>query len=71
MKKKNQIDVDHLAKLANLPLSLKEKKELNQQLKKTISYIKILDKLKTDDLAPTAQVTGLENVFDRTESAKC
>jgi len=60
-KRSKKIDIDHLAKLANLKISPKEKKNLTQQLEKTVNYVAILNKLPTANISPTSQVTGLKN----------
>ncbi len=57
-----KIDVAHIAKLANLPLTDEEKKKFESQLKSTIEYIDQLNEVDTKDIHPTSQVTGLENV---------
>ncbi len=59
-----KIDVSHIAKLANLPLTDEEKKKFEQQLEDTLAYIKQLDEVKTDGVAITPQVTKLENILD-------
>jgi len=61
--KKVIIDVSHVAKLANLPLTQDEAKLFSHQLSSTLSYVQQLDKVATDDVEPTAQVTGLMNEF--------
>ena len=58
-----KIDVTHVAKLANLPLSDEEKKKFEQQLEETLNYIKELDEINTEGVAITPQVTKLENVL--------
>ena len=57
-----KINVHHVAKLANLPLSEKEKGKFEKQLGETLSYINKLSEINTKDVEPTSQVTGLENV---------
>lgn len=57
-----KFDVNHVAKLANLTLSDEEKTKFEKQLEETIEYIKGLDEVDTNDIDPTSQVTGLENV---------
>lgn len=57
-----KLDIKHIAKLANLPLSLAEEKKLETQLTETLNYIEILTQVDTKDVQPTAHVTGLENV---------
>ena len=59
-----KIDVSHVAKLANLPLSDAEKKKFEQQLEETLAYIKQLEEVNTEGVAITPQVTKLENVLD-------
>jgi aspartyl-tRNA(Asn)/glutamyl-tRNA(Gln) amidotransferase subunit C len=57
-----KINVSHVAKLANLPLSEKEIKQFDAQLEETLNYIEHLNEVDTTNVAPTSQVTGLENV---------
>ena len=57
-----KIDVLHIAKLANLPLSKEEIKKYEKQLSPILDYIEKLKQAKTDDLPETSQVTNLENV---------
>lgn len=64
----NKIDIDHLANLAKLEISPEEKEKLAKQLEATVDYIQILQELKTKNVKPTAQVTGLENVADSDSS---
>ncbi len=56
------LDVKHIAKLANLPLNEQEEKKLETQLSETLDYIKILQEVDTNNVQPTAHVTGLENI---------
>jgi aspartyl-tRNA(Asn)/glutamyl-tRNA(Gln) amidotransferase subunit C len=57
------IDVEHVAKLANLPLKPDEKVKFEKQLSEILSYIEKLKEVKTENIEPTSQVTGLENVL--------
>ncbi len=57
-----KINVSHIAKLANLPLSDEEKKKFETQLEETATYVEELDEVDTEGVEPTSQVTGLENV---------
>ncbi len=64
-KVKNQnvkIDIDKVAKLANLSLDEQEKKVFTPQLSETIDYIEKLEEINTSVVEPTSQVTDLENV---------
>lgn len=57
-----KIDVKHVAKLANLPLTSEEEKKFGEQLSETLDYVNRLEEIDTKGLEPTSQVTGLENV---------
>jgi len=61
--KKTTLDVSHIAKLACLPLTKVEEKLFSKQLSSTLSYVQQLDEVATEKVEPTAQVTGLMNVF--------
>lgn len=57
-----KIDVGHVAKLANLPLTDKEKNKFEKQLSSILDYINKLNEIDTSNVKPTSQVTGLENI---------
>ncbi len=57
-----EINVEHVAKLANLPLDEKRLEILGKQLTETLLYIDRLNEISTEDVEPTSQVTGLTNV---------
>ena len=57
-----QLNVSHVAKLANLPITKKEEQTLEKQLEETLTYIDRLQEIDTKKVQPTAHVTGLENV---------
>lgn len=56
-------DIDHLAKLANLPVNDAQAEELTKQVGVTVEYVSQLQSLPTEGVEETSQVTGLENVF--------
>ena len=60
-------EVKHVARLANLELTPTEVRKFQKQLSDTISYIEKLKKLNTENILPTSQATGLENVFREDE----
>jgi len=63
MAKIDKKTVEHIAKLANIPVSEKEEEELAKGFNKTFE---VVDKLFTVDVSgvePTHQVTGLENIL--------
>jgi len=57
-----KIDIHKTAALANIPVTKDEVETLEQQLIETLTYVQRLNEVKTDDVSPTSQVTGLENV---------
>lgn len=57
-----KIDVKHVAKLANLKISGAQIKKFEKQLSSILDHIDKLQEVKTEKLAETSQVTGLENV---------
>jgi aspartyl-tRNA(Asn)/glutamyl-tRNA(Gln) amidotransferase subunit C len=57
-----KLNIKHIAKLANLPISEKEEKTLEKQLTETLDYVEMLSEIDTAKVQPTAHVTGLENV---------
>ncbi len=63
-----KIDINHIAKLANLPILPSEKNKLEKQLDETINYVEELHKVNTKDVESTSQVTGLENVTRNDET---
>jgi len=64
--------VQHIAKLANLSLTEREIRKFQKQLGDVLDYIGILNELDTENVKPTSQVAGLENVFreDKAEENK-
>lgn len=56
-------DVEHVALLARLELSEKEKEIYTEQLAKILEYAAVLQELDTADVPPTAHVLPLHNVF--------
>lgn len=62
MKTKSKIDVQHVAKLANLKLTPNEEKNFEKQLSEVLDYINELQKINTDKVEPISNITGLQNV---------
>lgn len=56
-------EVQHLARLSSLQLSEEEAVLLSEEIKNILTYIEQLSELDTDGVAPTYQVTDLENVW--------
>ena len=55
--------IEHVASLARLGLSEKEKEKLSRELSGILDYFEKLKKIDTEGIEPTTQVTGLTNVF--------
>ncbi|OGD92967.1 hypothetical protein A2697_05540 [Candidatus Curtissbacteria bacterium RIFCSPHIGHO2_01_FULL_41_44] len=60
---KSVIDIDYVAKLANLPLTSSEKKTFEKQLKDVLGYVSKLQKVDTRKVEPIGHITGLVNVL--------
>lgn len=67
--KKQGIDIDHVAKLANLTLFPAEKQIFEKQLSSVLAYISKLNEVDTKNVEPTGQITGLVNVIREDETA--
>ena len=63
--------IDHLAKLARLALSQKEKELYAGQLAAVLEYFKKLQALDTIGLEPMSQVIELRNIFRADEIKDC
>lgn len=57
------MDLNHVAKLANLPIDKHQQKRFEPQLTAILAFVSKLQKIPTKNIQPTAQVTGLTNVF--------
>ncbi len=55
--------IQHIAKLANIPVSDEEAAKLADGFEKTLETIADLKAIDTTGVTPTSQVTGLENVW--------
>lgn len=60
-------DVEHIAKLARLAFSEKEKEMLTHQLNTILEYVEQLNKLDTSEVEPLSHVIDLENVLRKDE----
>ena len=66
---KAKIDIEHVAKLASLKLSVEQQRKLEKQLTEILSYIGQLEEVNTKNIEPIGQITGLENVTRDDQSA--
>lgn len=60
-------EVEKIALLARLGLTEAEKEKFAKQLSSILDYVNQLKEVDTTGIAPTAQVTGLENVMREDE----
>jgi len=56
-------DVEHVAALARLGLTVEEKERMRDQLSSILGHIEALNELDTDAISPTAQTINLTNVM--------
>lgn len=56
-------ELEHIAKLARIKLTEKEKEIFLPQLSSILDYFDILNKVNTDNIEPTYQVNGQKNIF--------
>lgn len=56
-------EVQHVAQLANLPLSEKELLLFRSQLSQVLDYVNQLQRVETKDTPPTFQVSGKTNAL--------
>ena len=68
-KSKSRIDIDHVAKLANLSLTEEEKKVFKPQLEGIIQFVSKLEEVNTEGVEPIGHITGLVNVARPDEAA--
>lgn len=55
-------EVSHIAKLARLGLDEREKEKFAKELAAILEFVEKLKEVDTQDIEPTAQITGLQNV---------
>jgi len=60
--------VEHIAELARIELSDKEKEKFSQELSSILDYINKLSQLDLARTESVSQVTGLKNIFRKDEA---
>ena len=55
--------VEHVAKLARLGITEKEKEKFGKELSSILGFVEKLNKVDTKGVEPTAHITGLQNVM--------
>jgi len=61
MSKLSKKEIEHLAALARLEFSEKEKAKFQKELSSILNYVSQLQKVKTKKIEPISQITGLVN----------
>jgi aspartyl-tRNA(Asn)/glutamyl-tRNA(Gln) amidotransferase subunit C len=59
--------VEHIAKLARIELTEKEKEKFSNELSSILDYVDKLNKVDTKNIKPIQQITGLESVMRKDE----
>lgn len=67
-KARSEIDIDHVAKLANLELTKDEKEKFAGQLSQILEYAKKLSRVDTKKVSPLAHAAGLVNSWREDET---
>ncbi len=62
--------VEHIAELARIELTEKEKEKFTKDLSSILDYVEKLNQIDTSEVEPIAQVTGLENVMREDKEIK-
>lgn len=60
--------VEHIAKLARMELTGKEKEKFSKELSSILDYIDKLNKVDTKDIKAIQQITGLETIIREDET---
>ncbi|KKS02937.1 MAG: Aspartyl/glutamyl-tRNA(Asn/Gln) amidotransferase subunit C [Candidatus Curtissbacteria bacterium GW2011_GWA2_41_24] len=66
---KSEIDIDYVAKLANLPLTSKEKLTFSRQLQDILGYFSKLGEVDTQKVEPIGHITGLTDIVRDDQTA--
>lgn len=63
-------DIDHIASLARIKINEKEKDKLKKDMSSILGYIDKLNKIKTENIEPISQTTGITNAFRADKNRK-
>ncbi len=66
----NKKEVEHIADLARIRLSEKEKEKLTKELGSILGFVDKLKEVNTDGVEPIAHITGLENIMREDKPSK-
>lgn len=65
------INVKHIAKLANLPLTDEEEEKYSEQLSNILEYVDQLDSVDASGVESTFNVSGQENIMAEDKTGEC
>jgi len=71
MAKISKKEVEHIAKLARISLSEKEKDKFLKELSSILEFVSKLQEVDTSKIKPLSQITGLENVLEEDKIEEC
>ncbi len=63
MTKISKSEVEKIAELSKIHLTDNEKEKYSNELSSVLGYVEKLQKIKTDNVEETSQVTGLTNIY--------
>ncbi len=58
-----KVDIEHVAKLARIELSVEEEQKFTEDFSKLLGYFEKLNSVKTDDVEPSAHAFPIFNVL--------
>lgn len=67
----SKIDIEHVAKLANLDLTQTEKQTFAKQLSDILGYVELVETVDTKNVEPTFNVTPNTNVTRKDTPSTC
>lgn len=70
MRKISTEEIKHIAKLSGLTLKPEEIKKYEDQLSAVVDFVGQLNEVDTENIEPTSQTTGLENVLRVDDKSK-
>lgn len=65
-----KINIKHIAKLANLPVSPEEEKTYDKQLTAILEYVELVESVDTKSVEPTFNVTPNKNITRKDIASK-
>lgn len=63
-------EAEHIANLARIKLTKKEREKFKEELSSVLDYVKKLNELGTENVEPLYQITGIVNALRKDEHRK-